>query len=245
MNRMLRLIPPLIILVLLGVTLAFVHVPAPATAKAGNAPAAAISAGISGGGKNAFETVARIDQNGGNFLNYGYMSYISGLSQSALYSSSNPVVHGVGDAYFTFYSTATLTSRDVISSVFTIDSVGVMNVYYQAYPSANFNDPNSFTNGTLIAKFNLRGQNVLNVQGPGKGVASGIVEMEQTLASPFTFGANTLTLGQVGLLLRGNYNGEGTLLDPITPKSFTVEMGNAVVTGPGYIALLPLVRRSP
>ena len=204
--------------------------------------AAALSAGSAGGGRNAFENIGRIDQNGGSFTGYGYLSYISGLDQTLLFI--DPAVHSPETAHFTFYSTASLTARDILGTIFTINSLGTVSIYYQTTPTGTFADPNSFKAGTLIATYNIRGQDILSVQAPNLGIAIGFSEMEQTAAVPFNIGNAQQQFGQVGLLLRSFYTGEATRTDPVTPVSFILYSGNATVTGPGSFSFLPLVRKA-
>jgi hypothetical protein len=181
--------------------------------------------------------VGRVDQEGVNFSSYGYLTYISGLDSAQLFSGA---VHSESYARFTYYATAPLTSRSVISNVFIINAAApLITIYYNSYPAANFSNPASFTAGVPIATYQGRYQDVLNVQGPGAGIASNVGELRQLSVAPFTLGANSYQLGEVGLEQREWFTGEGTLLNPATPRSFIVGAGNVVVTGraPSYLPL--------
>jgi hypothetical protein len=137
--------------------------------------------GLGTGGKIATENVGRVDQDGANFIGYGYMNYISGLASSQVFS--DPINHTDTTAHFTYYATATLTARSVISGVFTLDTAGVLAIYYNPAPQATFKNPASFAAGTLIAQYTLRNQDILNVQGPNLGIATGFGDLEIGRAS--------------------------------------------------------------
>lgn len=204
-------------------------------------PTAPIEVGSATGGQNAVEFVGRADQDGANFISYGYLTHISGLTDTLLFSGTFPFVNET-NARFTYYATATLTSRYVISSVFVIDSIGTTVYYYHPAGGAQFANPASFAVGQPVLTATVRSQNILNVQAPNLGVGTNFGELTQTGVSAFDLGGQTYQIGRVGLIERTFSTGEGTRTDPITPKSFTVLSGNAVVTGlPGQATFVPLV----
>ncbi len=201
-----------------------------------------VEVGSAIGGVNAVEFVGRIDQNGANFVSYGYLTHISGLTDTLLFSGT---LATESNAFFTFHSTATLTSRSVISGVFVVDAVGTTIYYFNPAPGASFSNPASFASGVPIVTATVRSQNITNVQAPNLGIGTNFAEFTQTGVSPFTLSGTPYQLGRVGLLERLFSTGEGTRTDPVTPKSFTVLAGNAVVTGvPGQQGFMPLVIRN-
>ena len=204
------------------------------------------------GGVNAVEYIGRIDQDGSNFVSYGYLTHISGLADSQLFSGTIPFVNE-SNAYFTFYTTANLTARNVITgsftsgnnSIFMLDAVGTTVYYYNATPSATFALSDSFKTGVPVMTATVRSQNILNVQSPARGIGTNFSEFTQTGASPFTLNGQPYQIGRVGILERLFSTGEGANTDPITPKSVTLVAGNAVVTGvPGQQNFMPLVLRT-
>jgi hypothetical protein len=208
------------------------------------APPPGTEVGVPPGGQNALEFIGRADQDGVHFVSYGYLTRINGLAQSLLYSTTNPLSTTEATARFTYYATSTLTSRNVISGVFVIDSAGMEVIYLKETPGAAFNNPASFASGTPIFTATVHYQDILNVQAPNQGIANGFGEVTQTGIAPFTLGTQTYHLGREGLMLRATTIGEGTRTDPITPKSFVVLSGNAVVTGlPGQQLFAPIVIR--
>lgn len=205
--------------------------------------ASSVEIGSALGGQNAVEYVGRVDQDGGNFTSYGYLTHISGLTDTLLFSGTFPLVNET-NARFTFYTTATLTSRYVISSVFVVDSVGTTVYYYNPSGGAHFGDPASFAIGQPIVTATVRAQNILNVQAPNVGVSTNFGEFTQMGAGSFVLNGSTYQLGRVGLMERLFSTGEGVRTNAVIPQSFTVLSGNAIVTGlPGQQLFLPLVIR--
>ncbi len=209
-------------------------------------PAAAagpVEVGAAIGGVNAVEFVGRVEENGPTFVSYGYLTHISGLTDTLLFSTTSPLSEYT--AHFTFYTSATLTARSVISGVFILDSAGTTVYYYHSTAGADFGNPASFDSGIPIVTATIRSQNINNVQAPNVGVDANFAEFTQTGVSPFTLSGISYQLGSVGILKRLFYTGENTRTDPVTPKSFTVMAGNAVVTGvPGQQNFMPLVLRN-
>lgn len=203
-----------------------------------------IEVGSALGGQNAVEFVGQIDQDGFSFAGYGYLTHISGLTDTLLFSATNPLLADVTNARFTYSATATLTSRHVLSTIFALDSIGTIGYYYHPVPGADFADPASFSTGIPIVTATLRSQNILMVVAPNKGIATNIGEFTQTGAGSFTLDGQVYQLGQVGLRERIWATGDATRTDPITPKSFTFLAGNAVVTGlPGQESFMPIFVR--
>ena len=126
--------------------------------------------------------------------------------------------------------------------MFVIDAVGTTVYYYNPTPAGSFSNPASFTAGTPIVTATVRSQNILNVQGPNVGVSTNLADFNQTGVSPFTINGQMYQLGHMFLMERFFSTGEGIRTNPVTPTSFTVVAGNAVVTGiPGQQSFMPLV----
>ena len=216
----LSVIVPVLLLVLLIFTVGW---------QLGPGSAQTTEVGAASPGLNLYEFVGRVDQVGGDFTGYGYLSYIRGLDNNQLFT--NPLQPGEATARFTFFTTITLTSRAVISSVFAIDSAGATTFYFNPAAGASFHDPQSFTKGSKIVTADVRYQNVLNVQAPNLGIATGVGELVQHSAAAFTLGGQSYQLGHTGMIQRIATTGEGTRTDAVKPVSFVVLSGNAVDTG--------------
>ena len=207
------------------------------------ANAAPPQVGIGVSGQNSLEFVGRIDQVGPNFTGYGYFTYIRDLDGSQLFT--NPALTSESTARFTFYATAAMDARAIVSDVFVINSLGNMTFYYDPSPAGrSFGNPTSFTSGTPIATASMRYHDTLLVQAPNKGLASGVAEVIQETATAFTLGGNSYTLGAPDLFYRFTTIGNGTRTDPnpSNPVSFVLFSGYAV-TG-GESSYLPVINRS-
>jgi hypothetical protein len=180
-------------------------------------------------GADAYQYAGRIDQDGANFIGYGYIYDMQGLAPSALFS--NPFNPSETTAHFTYYATATLTSRavvtDAVRSIFALDSVGEITFYYQSSPSASFDSPESFANGTPITTISMHFQDILSVQGPNRGISTGNGTFTVVTSEPFTFGEETLRFGRPGIVYQISTFGDALRTDPIIPQSSVLLAGNA------------------
>lgn len=180
-------------------------------------------------GSDAYQFVGRIDQNGPVFVGYGYLSAIEGLAPGDLFA--DPFNGSAETAHFTYYATATLTSRSVATdtarSIFSLDSAGEITFYYQSYPSASFDDPQSFQGGTPIATAATNLQDVLSVQDPNHGLAVTNGTFAIQTAAPFTFGAETLRFGHPGVVHQISTFGDALRTEPSSPQSTVLLAGNA------------------
>lgn len=214
-----------------------------ATALGAQHPGAALSAAGAVGaapiGKIAYEFVGRIDQDALNFVSYGYLTHVDGLPDSVLFS--DPVNHSETTARVTYYATATLTARSVISTVTELNALGTSTFYFDT-AGADFADPASFANGTAIGSAAQRSQNIINVQSPNTAVATNFGELVQLAAGTFTYQGQTYTFGHVGGQQRSFFTGEGVRTDPVAPRSFIVGAGNATSL-PGTGISLPFVSK--
>jgi hypothetical protein len=190
---------------------------------------AAIEVGAPANGQIGFEVVGQVDQDGANFTGYGYLMYIAGLPDSALYS--NPLSRTVATARFTYFATSTISARAVISNLFVLDTTGPLTIYYNESPRGDFRDPSSFACGVPIATNSVRFHDVLKVQAPNLGIANGVAELTQLGATPFVLGGQSYRLGGVGLLQRISVTGQGHRTDAIIPRSISVIAGHSVIVG--------------
>jgi hypothetical protein len=200
--------------------------------------------GVAPTGWNALEFVGRIDQDGGYLTSYGYLTYVRGLSSSAVFTE--PFTTTETTARFTYYATSTLTARAVISNVTELNVAGETTFYFHPYGAqADFGNPASFTSGTPVGSATGRLQNILNVQAPNLGVSTGFGELVRQTAGVFTLGAQSYQFGRVGLMEREFFTGEGTRTDPIVPRSFIVGGGNTLVVGQQGPYMPLIVNQSP
>ena len=180
-------------------------------------------------GTDKYQYAGRIDQDGLEFTGYGYIYDLQGLAPTALFSG--PYNPSEATAYFTYYATASLTSRavvtDAVRGIFALDSVGEITFYYQSSPSADFGNPESFANGTPIATATIGFQDILSVQEPNRGLSIGNGQFSTWTSEPFTFGAETLRFGHPGTVYQISTFGDALRTDPTIPQSSVLLAGNA------------------
>jgi hypothetical protein len=182
-------------------------------------------------GENAFELVGQTIQQGNDFIGYGYLTHISGLSDDQLFTSADN--RSEATARFTYHATAQLTARSVISSVFVLNSVGTLDIYFNATPHGDFFNEASFKDGTQISTSTIRWHNILSVQAPNRGIATGTADMTQKTSSAFTLGDQQYQLGRPGLLTRLTTTGTGVRSEPTAPNAVIFGAGEDIVTGQG------------
>ncbi len=179
--------------------------------------------------QNSIELVGKIDQTALAFNGYGYLTYISGVPAEAMFT--DPVNHSEATAHFTFVTTANLTARSVIETIFVLNAAGTTTVYYNEKPKASFKDAKSFAGGTVIASGPERLQSVVNVQAPDTGILTAIGEYNQTTANPFSFNGKDYVLGNANQALRYSLTGEGKRTNKLAPNSTFVIAGYATAGG--------------
>jgi hypothetical protein len=187
--------------------------------------------GAPSGRLSATRLVGKIDQNGGNFLAYGFLTVVDGLDQAQLFSTvGDPLSESA--ARFTFQATASLVQREVIDdSVFVVDVVGTLTHYYQASPASSFSDPSSFAQGQQIATSSLRLQDVLSTIATNEGIPTIEGPIRQLTARRFTLGGQRLRFGHPKLATRLFATGRATRTDPVAPVVKLSIAGSTVVTG--------------
>jgi len=224
-------------LVLLGVTLLLIlNRPLKST------EAASPQVGVGTAEQNAFEFIGRVDQDNLDFSGFGYLTYINGIGTAEIYA--NPLNPSEDTARFTYVATATLTSRAILSDVFVINAVGTMTIYFDETPyGRSFDDAASFASGTPIATTSMRYHDVLLVQSPNKGLASGTMELTQLSASIFNLNGQDYQFGQPNQFYRLTSIGNATRTNTDPPVSFVLLAGNARTTSDRMV-FLPLVESS-
>ena len=197
--------------------------------------------GIGTAQQNAFEFVGRIDQNNLDFNGFGYLTYIRGFSNAEIYTDTLNLSEDT--ARFTYVATATLTSRAILTDVFVINAEGSMTFYFtETPPDRSFDNAAGFASGIPIATTSIRYQDILLVQSPNRGLASGISEATQLSASTFSLNGQDYQFGQPNQFYRLTSIGNGTRTNINPPVSFVLLAGNGITTG--QQVYLPTMYRS-
>jgi hypothetical protein len=192
--------------------------------------AAAAPVGFAAHGQNAFELVGRSDQEGATITHYGYLTHVVGLPDQALFS--NPTSRNEASARFTYFSSMALNARNEIGNLISTAAEGTLTIYYQPQAGANLADRGTFARGTPIATYTARYHNILNVQAPNTGIASGVADLIQLTSPQFLFENQRRRLGAPTLRLRLTATGQGARTQEAPLRSFFFIGGDVVIVGP-------------
>lgn len=167
--------------------------------------------GVASDGQNAIEFIGRIDQNVFDLTSYGYITYMGGLPGDLLFAEGTPaMLRSETAARFTFKATGHSDGRSNYENIFAATTTATFNIYYNATPiGADFENPESFETGTLVASFEGRLYSMLNVQEPNIGVLLVHSDTTQVVADPFTLNYQSYQIGHVDRIARFTLFGQG------------------------------------
>jgi hypothetical protein len=117
-------------------------------------------------------------------------------------------------ARFTFAAKATVDERFIRGSMIAANASGTISFYFGG-GGGDFASPGSFSDGTRIATFGARFQNVLSLISPQQAVTAVDGELVQTSARPFSLDGRKHRFGRRGLHLHLAVNGPGQKTDPV------------------------------
>jgi hypothetical protein len=183
---------------------------------------------------HSFEIVARGNQTGDTATTFGYLSHVDGMDDAALFSTSGVPAGTKSEvnARMTVVTTLTFTDRFVNANLVIGVQDEAMTIYFSEFPTArDFTQPDTFSQGTVVATFHNRAQTILNVQtpiseqGPGRAVVQATTEANQESSTVFTLDGNRFAFGQIGSTYRIVSAGEGTLAS-VSPLAATFVFGS-------------------
>jgi hypothetical protein len=184
--------------------------------------------GMPAHGARAVEVIGALVQDGIDLSGYGYLTRISGLSDTLLYAGSSPNEAG---ARFTFSAAAKVVSLSTRGSVFSATGIGTVDFFFDPDGGGDFAAPATFADGTRIARYAARFQNVLTVIAPNQAVIALHGELEQRQARAFQLDGRRYRLGRRRLRSRLEVNGLGTRTDATIPRAGFDVAGNIVLAG--------------
>ncbi len=171
--------------------------------------------------EHSFENVVRGDQNGDSGRIYGYLTHVSGADDARLFTaprSATDPARGEANARLTISGSVDVTGRYVLGNMIITSGTGSFTIYYNNTPRGDFNQPETFSSGTPVATFQVRSQNVLNVQtplsaqSPGRAIILSTTDMLQLGSSAFTLDGGSYAVGRGGVRYHHQVTGQGTLL---------------------------------
>ena len=114
-----------------------------------------------------------------------YLAFIDGISESIF--SGTP---GEATAFFTL-RTDTITAQPILNgnTVVFLQSAGTYKVYFNSSPHGDWNDPDSFSTGRLVATFTRTPPLLVNVG----TMASGFFSADLSNSNEFVFNGHTMS----------------------------------------------------
>src|SRR5690349_8049372 len=190
-----------------GVATTVVPTPAAAAAPVGVAHPA---------GGTAVEFRGRITQSGASGTDFSALGIVTALAGADLSDLFEGTTTTIGSALFTVTAHGSLVSRVLDQSVHALDIAGTLSVYQRGHGGADFGRPGSFSEGTLVADYDLALQDVLAVFAAAMGLPTLNGDMRQTKAGRLVGSLSGRRFGVPGLRWRMLATGIGHLTDPQT-----------------------------
>jgi hypothetical protein len=153
----------------------------------------------------SLELVGQVMSTPATSIQYGYVSYLRGLSIFAGDTQNETT------ALFTFYTDTTTTRVIVNGPLKVIDREGTVTVYRNPSAGASFANPDSFRAGTPVLVAGLRQQVVIDTL---SGAFTTVNLNTITSTSPFPAGSGQMQLGTAGERFRTYLAGQSNSPTP-------------------------------
>jgi hypothetical protein len=182
--------------------------------------------GLAQPGEVGFQFIARIEQVSDVFDQAGYLTSLTGLDETGLFTNGTAIDSTEATARFTFFSSGKVLTRTVNSGVVVTSGTSDVTVYVNEAGGASFDDLASFKRGTAIAVYSSTWQDVVDVYSPGNGIATSVADLTQVSATGFSLSGSRYVLGRVGVSIRLTFVGQGT---HVPPKATLVQGGTGTI----------------
>lgn len=145
-------------------------------------------------GDIAFEVVGQVSNLSPTISKqYGYVSFINGLSANQIFTSADPGTQNESTALFTFFTDA-ITERTIANGRLRIvNRTGTTTIYLDDTPDGTFANRDSFQDGIAVLTLNYRQQVILDT---GDGTFTVVNMLTVVSAESFLLGNEQLRLGK-------------------------------------------------
>jgi len=149
---------------------------------------------------------------------YGYLSLINGRTADQIFATPVPTLQNESTALFTFFTDA-ITER-VISNgrLRIVNRTGTTTVYFDATPDGDFNNRDTFRNGTAVLTMAYRQQVILDTgeasPAPGTGTFTVMNILTVTDVQRFGIGGESMRLAKRRDQFRQFYSGAPPTIGP-------------------------------
>ena len=161
-------------------------------------------------GTTVLEFICRINQSALTFDGMGYLTQVTGLGDSDLFTDPNH--RDEAHALFVAVASGDLVARSVDGVVHSLDIDGKLRVFQRNGPGASWDNPASFTAGRQVARYSLDLQDVLTVINTTPP-ATGLPVLNGSAQQTDSGAVRGRPFGQVGQSLRFVATGLGTRSD--------------------------------
>jgi hypothetical protein len=150
---------------------------------------------------------------------FGYLTGATNLAAGAL---AVDALSGLSAARFTFRSELPISDRASRGDVRVLAGEGNFAIFLNETGGAAWDDPASFSAGTLVAQYAIRWRETLQRQDPTVGVVVGDATLTQEQAGVFGVAGGEYRFGEVGIASRLRYTGA------LTPAANSREVAASV-----------------
>jgi hypothetical protein len=195
---------------------------APAIAEARTTPA-----GIAPEARESIGVIGTILQDGPVLTGFGWVTQVAGLRDRDLFT--DPAQRGAGTARLRWHAVVHVAHIDVLPTLFFGTGSGRLRFFFDRDGGAVPDQPDSFANGKLVARYTGTFRNIQIVYAPDHAVTEIIGELEQRVAHTFTVGGRHRRLGRRGLVARLDASGPAVRTEPTIPRSTRYVAGGLTI----------------
>jgi|GraSoiStandDraft_4_1057263.scaffolds.fasta_scaffold192403_3 hypothetical protein len=191
------------------------------------AHAAVRRVGIAPEARQAVGVIGTIEQDGLHLTGFGWLTQVRGLSAHDLFT--DPARRGAETARLRWHAEVTVSSIDVLPSLFFGTGGGRLRIFYASDGGAQPGQPDTFATGRLVASYGCLFRNIQTVIAPDHAVTEIIGELTQRTARRFVVRGRHRQLGRKGLLARLDASGSAIRTEPTIPRSTRYVAGGITV----------------
>jgi hypothetical protein len=191
------------------------------------ASAAVRRVGIAPEARQSIGVIGTIEQDGVHLTGFGWLTQVRGLGAHDLFT--DPTQRGAATARLRWHAEVTVSSIDVLPSLFYGAGNGRLRIFYASAGGAQPDQPDSFATGRLVAGYDCLFRNIQTVIAPNHAVTEIIGELSQRTARRFVVRGKHRQLGVKGLLARLDASGPATRTEPTIPRSTRYVAGGITV----------------
>lgn len=164
-------------------------------------------------GDIAFEVVGQVSNpSPTTSKQYGYLSFINGLSADQIFTTADPTMQNESTALFTFFTDATTERVIANGRLRIVNRVGTTTIYFDDTPDGTFANRDSLRDGVPVLTLNYR-QQVITDTGegipgiPGTGTFTVMNLLTVSAVQTFEIGGDSYRLGKRRDQFRQFYSG--------------------------------------